>query len=1014
MADLENLDPSDIFDRSVEAAQAFFEPILDNVYDYLTKNPSLQKLVPTKDGYNTWWKSLSKEEQAQIIGGDDKSVTTRGDVLTGGKSSTSTKEEIDKYQAEQQQLENSTSVTEERKTIIEESKKIDDLKRKQQSLEDHKYFSVDVYRDDETLMSLYNRERVQTTTSFGLQMLPDPFQIEREAQERFGVEDVRHMTVGEYIKLKRQERDKAIAESQDKIKELKQSEKNNVSDVTKKIDELTATDPELIKSQQSITNAVASAVKNRNAPIATDQTESPADGTTSTYTGDSGRTLKGYKDMFIGGDTMFYNQNDISTGSSGFDSSSVFDLSKLDNVTVPDGGNQDLGSYVKQFESGKRGCEAIGRDSTGGTSFGTYQFAVRVGAFKEFLDWAGKNGGEFGKTLRDKFYELGQTNWDTGKNGPAAKLWKEFAKHDEGKSLSSLEHQYIQAYYYDRALNKLNSPDLKRLVSSDRGLKEALWSTAVQHGPGDGSNGASGIFNKTYQEGMTSAQWLEAIYAKRSTQFSKCTPSERAAVIDRYKRELPLVAALSKQSGGIETAPVTEGLQKDQSLYAEDESESLDTKPSSMAMDSTSSADISNSSYSSGTNTPSSEKIEPPKSVKEAIEQLKSNGIPVYVTLGGGGWKSVSHLNPDLLTRFASAAIDFKNSTGKTISITSAWRSTEDQRKLQGTAGAGKPGRSPHERGAAIDIANEQGSGVKSRGYYRNTIADQFETFAEKYGLWRPYSPRNHKRGGLANEEQHFEVMKGASNVNASGPGDSPTLSTNQASTPGMGDTPNSATYSDVQNNGSRGTGHEGSMMVQKQSTDDNVDLSRGEVKVSGGDGGVTPDAPVTADTASDMLAKTNDQVSTGTSDLAMANRANTSPDIHTSSPVDELHATSALEGDLGILPETKLQTQYLKQLTEIMGDVLAAIRSAKTDSSDQTTPINSSTKLSSNNLSSLFDAYLGNNSPILVALSSMQNNGNESSSAATNTSTYDRSYSTDVTTPIDVRKSSNRDYALI
>jgi hypothetical protein len=158
-----------------------------------------------------------------------------------------------------------------------------------------------------------------------------------------------------------------------------------------------------------------------------------------------------------------------------------------------------------------------------------------------------------------------------------------------------------------------------------------------------------------------------------------------------------------------------------------------------------------------------------PKSAEEAIAKLKELGVRALNTTGGGGYKGVMKVNPDLLSRFTLAAEDFMKSSGEKISITSAWRSTADQQSLQGTKGAGKVGSSPHQRGLALDIGNEAGGGVKGRGYGTGTIADRFEKVASKYGLWRPYSPSARASVGkqpLSNEEQHFEVKKGASPLN--------------------------------------------------------------------------------------------------------------------------------------------------------------------------------------------------------------------------------------------------------
>lgn len=218
-------------------------------------------------------------------------------------------------------------------------------------------------------------------------------------------------------------------------------------------------------------------------------------------------------------------------------------VSNVDAANIPDGGKGDLGSYVKRFESGNRGSSAVGWDSTGGTSYGTYQLAAKTGAMKEFLRYAKNQGGQFGNELVSAMNQAGPL--DTGsKKGAGPEIWKKFAAADGGKALHKLETGYIYGKYYKVALDKIKDSSAKSLLMSDRGLQEALWSTAIQHGPG----GAGKIFNATYKSGMSPADWLKAIYAKRGTQFGSSKPSVRKSVLNRYKQELPIVLGLSANS----------------------------------------------------------------------------------------------------------------------------------------------------------------------------------------------------------------------------------------------------------------------------------------------------------------------------------------------------------------------------------------------------------------------------------------------------------------------------------
>ena len=224
---------------------------------------------------------------------------------------------------------------------------------------------------------------------------------------------------------------------------------------------------------------------------------------------------------------------------------SAVDLSKVAaNSGITDTGG-DVGSYVKKFESGKGGASTVAWDSTGGTSYGTYQFAAKPGGFGDFIKWASQKGGPFGKQLADE--ESAVKPWDTGsKTGPAVDVWKKFASVEGGKPLHQLEHAHMWERM-EQAMSKLDPQD-KQMIKSDRGLQEAWWSTVVQHGPG----GARSVFTKAkarVQGQLTPQSWIRAIYEERSTRFGSSTPKVRASVQNRFKEEVGIILALSGKPG---------------------------------------------------------------------------------------------------------------------------------------------------------------------------------------------------------------------------------------------------------------------------------------------------------------------------------------------------------------------------------------------------------------------------------------------------------------------------------
>jgi hypothetical protein len=438
--------------------------------------------------------------------------------------------------------------------------------------------------------------------------------------------------------------------------------------------------------------------------------------------------------------SIFYTGNTADTSNVAVAEGPKLDLSSIPAVSISDAGG-DLGSYVKKYESGSKGPEAIGYDSNGGTSYGSYQLASRVGTFAGFLNWCAKNGGEFGQRLATEMRKV--LPWNTGSNkGPSVDVWKQFAELNSGKDLSTLEHAYIKATHYDLALSKINAKDV---VEKDRGLQEALWSAAVQHGPG----GAAKIFNATYQDGISGQDWLTAIYSERGKRgrFKSSNDKVYAGVVSRFKQELGLVKGLSNTKEA--NANVTTG--SDIQLSIPNDTGTTQGQKQPLPYNGPVKIAEGDASLSEGTDSGTPESQAVPTSASQAIVTLKNLGVNAnQVQTGGGGWSSVSKLDPKLLVKLAQAEQEFKQKTGHVVHISSAFRTPEDVKKLSSRSNAAK-GFSPHQTGLAIDLVADNGEKTMGAGYGSGVVAD-FASVASKYGLVRPLAPRK-------NEEQHFEVQ---------------------------------------------------------------------------------------------------------------------------------------------------------------------------------------------------------------------------------------------------------------
>lgn len=192
-------------------------------------------------------------------------------------------------------------------------------------------------------------------------------------------------------------------------------------------------------------------------------------------------------------------------------------------------GHQGLGGLSANYESGKKGSEAVGYDSTGGTSFGKYQIASKNGGtMNKFMEYLQENNPE----AHARLAAAGPA--DSGKNGKFAEEWKTLAK--EGK-LGDSEHDFIKKTHYDVGIKNLKNENLSKMIGNNKALQEVMWSTSVQHGGAGKGRGAADIFNKVYKEGMSEEDLIKAVYEDRGKRFGSSTPEVQQSVANRFKDE---------------------------------------------------------------------------------------------------------------------------------------------------------------------------------------------------------------------------------------------------------------------------------------------------------------------------------------------------------------------------------------------------------------------------------------------------------------------------------------------
>lgn len=208
--------------------------------------------------------------------------------------------------------------------------------------------------------------------------------------------------------------------------------------------------------------------------------------------------------------------------------------------------NAKLGSYFVKYESGDKGVDAIGYDSGGGTSYGKYQFAAKVGGMQDLLDYMESKGGEAAEAAK-RIRAAGPL--DTGsRSGAAVDAYKaEIARNRE--MMEQVQDEFAFNKYYAPALSGL-SPEFQKRIEGNRALQEVLFSSSIQHGV----KGAKGIFQKAMSENANASDedLLHAIFQLRAGRTGRLNGNERAGVLNRYAKEEALYVQLSRSQRRVE------------------------------------------------------------------------------------------------------------------------------------------------------------------------------------------------------------------------------------------------------------------------------------------------------------------------------------------------------------------------------------------------------------------------------------------------------------------------------
>ncbi|GAB6125600.1 VgrG-related protein [Humidesulfovibrio idahonensis] len=219
---------------------------------------------------------------------------------------------------------------------------------------------------------------------------------------------------------------------------------------------------------------------------------------------------------------------------------------------------QGLGSIAAMFESGEKGIAAVGFDRTGGTSYGKFQISSRAGTMNRFISFLAERDPAMAERLR----RSGPANTGSTQGRMPAE-WARIAAETPEK-FEALQTEFIKKDHYQPAREKILMQTGVDIETAKPALREALFSTAVQHG----ASGAARIFNQAIDkflgkggghapavaEAVSGAKGFEQalvseVYNKRQNQFGGSTDAVRASVRGRLRQEKDMVLAMLEKQG---------------------------------------------------------------------------------------------------------------------------------------------------------------------------------------------------------------------------------------------------------------------------------------------------------------------------------------------------------------------------------------------------------------------------------------------------------------------------------
>ncbi|MDR1685373.1 MAG: hypothetical protein LBR82_02845 [Desulfovibrio sp.] len=213
--------------------------------------------------------------------------------------------------------------------------------------------------------------------------------------------------------------------------------------------------------------------------------------------------------------------------------------------TLPVISGNEIGALAAKFESGEEGIAAVGYDGKGGTSYGKFQIASRVGTMRAFIGYLRDKAPD----LADRLSACGPANTGS-RSGRMPTEWRKIAA-EQPERFEQLQSEFIRTSHFEPAVAGIAGVTGVSFDKLPPVLREVLFSTAVQHGPAGAVRIVSRAMAKVNpdklqtdgMQGSTAAQdegrrLITQIYALRAGNFTSSSPGIREAVYNRLKLEM--------------------------------------------------------------------------------------------------------------------------------------------------------------------------------------------------------------------------------------------------------------------------------------------------------------------------------------------------------------------------------------------------------------------------------------------------------------------------------------------